>query len=106
PEQYSYRYLGQVFVKGKKTPVAVFEVYEGESELLKALKTQTRGEFERGVELYELEKFEQAQAVFESILEKNEQDKPARLYVERSQNAQNSRKDGSWEEAETHQENR
>lgn len=106
PEQYSHRYLGQVLVKGKKAPVAVFEVYEGESDAVKTLKTQTRSEFERGVELYELEKFEQAQAVFESILEKNEQDKPARLYVERSQNAQISRKDGSWDEAETHQENR
>jgi len=106
PEQYSHRYLGQVLVKGKKAPVAVFEVYEGESDALKTLKTQTRREFERGVELYELEKFEQAQAVFESILEKNEQDKPARLYVERSQNAQSTRKDGSWEQAETHQENR
>jgi len=106
PEQYSHRYLGQVLVKGKKAPVAVFEVYEGESDALKTLKTQTRREFERGVELYELEKFEQAQAVFESILEKNEQDKPARLYVERSQNAQSARKDDSWEEAETHQENR
>ncbi|MBW4548930.1 MAG: response regulator [Symplocastrum torsivum CPER-KK1] len=106
PEQYSHRYLGQVLVKGKKAPVAVFEVYEGESDTVKTLKTQTRREFERGVELYELEKFEQAQAVFESILEQNEQDKPARLYVERSQNAQSARKDGSWEEAETHQENR
>jgi two-component system sensor histidine kinase ChiS len=106
PEQYSHRYLGQVLVKGKKAPVAVFEVYEGESDTLKTHKTQTRSEFERGVELYELEKFEQAQAVFESILEQNEQDKPARLYVERSQNAQSARKDGSWEEAETHQENR
>jgi two-component system sensor histidine kinase ChiS len=106
PEQYSHRYLGQVLVKGKKAPVAVFEVYEGESDTLKTHKTQTRSEFERGVELYELEKFEQAQAVFESILEQNEQDKPARLYVERSQNDQSARKDGSWEEVETHQENR
>lgn len=106
PEKYSHRFLGRVTVKGKKIAVAVFEVYEGDADSLKALKTQTRAEFERGVELFEQQKFSQALLVFESVLEKNEQDKPARLYVERCQTAQMDRKDGLWEAVETVQERR
>jgi two-component system sensor histidine kinase ChiS len=41
PENYSHRFLGRVTVKGKKVAVAVFEVYEGDSDSVKRLKTQT-----------------------------------------------------------------
>ncbi len=106
PEKYSYRFLGRIAVKGKKVPVGVFEVYEGESDPLKALKTQTRAEFERAVALFDREKFAQAQLAFESLLQKNEWDKPARLYAERCQKAQMDGKQGNWQEVEALQEKR
>ncbi len=84
PSAISHRFLGRVKVKGKTLPVGVFEVYEADTEALKAFKRRTRAEFERGVELFELGKFASAQRLFESLLQQNEQDKAVRLYVERS----------------------
>jgi two-component system sensor histidine kinase ChiS len=97
PEKYSHRFLGRVTVKGKKAPVAVFEVYETDSDSIKALKTQTRAEFERAVELFELQKFAEAQRLFESLLQINEGDKAARLYAERSQKAQTDAQKSIWD---------
>jgi two-component system sensor histidine kinase ChiS len=106
PENYSHRFLGRVTVKGKKVAVAVFEVYEGDSDSVKRLKTQTLIEFERGVELYEQKQFAQAQLLFESLLKKNEQDKPARLYAERCKQAERSHRDGSGDAIEAVEERR
>jgi two-component system sensor histidine kinase ChiS len=106
PENYSHRFLGRVTVKGKKVAVAVFEVYEGDSDSVKKLKTQTLTEFERGVELYEQKQFAQAQLLFESLLKKNEQDKPARLYAERCKQAERSHRDGSGDAIEAVEERR
>jgi cytochrome c-type biogenesis protein CcmH/NrfG len=75
----------------------VFEVYETDSDSIKALKTQTRAEFERAVELFELQKFAEAQRLFESLLQINEGDKAARLYAERSQKAQTDAQKSIWD---------
>jgi len=85
PEKYSHRFLGRVKVKGKTVAVAVFEIYEGDDDELKEFKRQTRKEFERGVELFEQEEFAEAQLLFEALWQQNEQDQPAKLYIERSQ---------------------
>jgi two-component system sensor histidine kinase ChiS len=83
PQKYNYRFLDRVKVKGKSQPVDVFEVYDGEPEHLINLKRQTRSEFERGVALYVEKNFAQAQEFFQGILQRNEQDKVTRLYIER-----------------------
>lgn len=82
-QKYHYRFLGRVRVKGKSQPVDVFEVYEANPEPVIHLKRQTRTEFERGVALYVEKNFVEAQDVFQDILQRNEQDKAARLYIER-----------------------
>ncbi|NEQ70333.1 MAG: hypothetical protein F6K21_33545, partial [Symploca sp. SIO2D2] len=51
-------------------------------------------EFERGVELFEQEEFAEAQSVFEVLWQQNEQDQPAKLYIERSQQYSISNKSG------------
>ena len=81
--KYHYRFLGRVKVKGKSQPVDVFEVYEANPEPIIHLKRQTRTEFERGVALYVEKNFADAQDVFQDVLQRNEQDKVARLYIER-----------------------
>ncbi|HEY9670696.1 MAG TPA: ATP-binding protein [Waterburya sp.] len=87
-EQYNYRFLDRVKVKGKSQPVGVFEVYDGNLEPLIELKRQTRAEFEQGVLFYIQENFAQAQQVFQQVLHKNEQDQVTRLYIERCKKAQ------------------
>jgi two-component system sensor histidine kinase ChiS len=87
-QAFSCRFLGRVRVKGKKAPVAVFEVYDGDPQPLIDLKMQTRADFEQGVYLYHQEQFAQAQAIFQQVLQTNEQDKAAKLYVKRCEQLQ------------------
>ncbi len=101
PQNYNYRFLGRVRVKGKKTPVAVFEVYDGDPQPLIELKTQTRTDFEEGVELYHQEKFAQAQEIFLSLVQRNDQDKAARLYLKRCEQLQTYGISEGWDGVET-----
>ncbi|MEQ9671129.1 ATP-binding protein [Coleofasciculus sp. G2-EDA-02] len=101
PGEFSYRFLGQVRVKGKKTAVGVYEVYDGEPPSLITLKTQTRGEFERGVCLYHQEQFAEALAIFQSIVQVNSGDHAAKFYVKRCQQMQIYGMSQDWQEMET-----
>ncbi|HBE19047.1 MAG TPA: histidine kinase [Cyanobacteria bacterium UBA11149] len=89
PENYNYRYLDRVTVKGKSQPVAIFEVYDSNPTHLIALKQQTHTEFERGVALYVAKKFEDALSFFEHVWQINPQDRVAELYLKRCQEAGN-----------------
>jgi two-component system sensor histidine kinase ChiS len=101
PQAFSCRFLGRVRVKGKKAPVAVFEVYDGDPQPLIDLKTQTRADFEQGVYLYHQEQFSQAQAIFQQVLQTNEQDKAARLYIKRCEQLQTYGSSNEWDGVET-----
>jgi two-component system sensor histidine kinase ChiS len=83
PEDYHYRYLDRVTVKGKSQAVAIFEVYDSNPPDLIALKQQTRADFERGVALYVAKKFEEARQLFERVGRINREDKVVQLYIER-----------------------
>ena len=96
-QQYSYRFVDRVRVKGKQEPVAVFEVYDGDSEQLRQLKTQTKGDFERAVFLYSQQNFAQAQQIFEEILQINPEDKAVMLYVKRCEKYQKYGVPEEWE---------
>jgi len=87
-QNYKYRFLGRVKVKGKSQAVGVFEVYDANPQDVIELKMQTRAEFEEAVELYVEEKFAQAQQVFQQVLQRNEQDRVTQLYIERCKKAQ------------------
>ncbi len=101
PQNYNCRFLGRVRVKGKKAPVAVFEVYDGDPLPLIELKRQTLAEFEEGVALYHQEKLAQAQEIFLSVLQINDQDKAARFYVERCEQLETYGISQRWEAIET-----
>ena len=83
PQKYACRFLDRVKVKGKQAPVAVFEVYQGERELLKELKNQTKPDFEQGVWLYFQGKYGAAAQRFERVLQANQRDLAAHLYLGR-----------------------
>ncbi|MFB8791881.1 MAG: adenylate/guanylate cyclase domain-containing protein [Potamolinea sp.] len=86
--QYNYRFVDRVKVKGKHTPVAVFEVYDGDEQVLKQLKTETKTDFEEAVYLYFQQKFAQAQEIFEDIYQINPQDQGTALYLKRCEKYQ------------------
>jgi two-component system sensor histidine kinase ChiS len=100
PQKYTCRFLDRVQVRGKQAPVAVFEMYDGDPQPLKELKTQTKTDFEQGVWLYYQEDFTAARQYFEQILLVNDQDLAARLYLERCDLSQQTGLALKWEEVE------
>ena len=83
PQNYKCRFLDRVEVKGKQTPVAVFEIYDGDSDMMIELKAQTQTDFEQGIFFHYQQQFAQAKQMFLRVLQVNKQDKAAIFYVER-----------------------
>jgi adenylate cyclase len=83
PSQYEIRFLDRATVKGRSEPIFIYEVMDGESEEVKALKFQTRADFEAGLEHYYSQNFVDAKRYFEQVLAVNLADKTAKLYLER-----------------------
>ena len=79
--QYQYRFLGQIPVKGKRELVPVFDVFDADSPAIVALKSQTKTNFEEGILLYHAKKYAEAYRIFQEIIQINNYDKAAKLYV-------------------------
>jgi two-component system sensor histidine kinase ChiS len=101
PDIYSHRFLGKVQVKGKKVAVGVFEIYAAEEPVAIALKTQTRPNFEKAIELYQEREIEQSCELFGEILEANPEDKATGVYVRRCERLQKYGTPEGWEPIET-----
>ena len=83
PQKYKCRFLDRVQVKGKQAPVAVFEIYDGDSEMTIELKAQTQTYFEQGIFFHYRQQFAQARQMFLRVLQVNKQDQAASFYAER-----------------------
>ncbi|WP_373537344.1 response regulator [Microcoleus sp.] len=83
PEQYQIRFLDRVIVKGKKEAISIYEVLDGETELVREIKLQTQADFEQGLEHYRRHEFKAGQICFDRVLAVNSEDKTAILYLER-----------------------
>jgi len=83
PSQYEIRFIDRVIVKGKTEAISIYEVIDGESEEIKALKWQTRSDFAQGLSHYSRQEFAAAKRYFEQVLAVNLSDKTAKLYLER-----------------------
>ncbi|MEW5869002.1 MAG: adenylate/guanylate cyclase domain-containing protein [Chloroflexota bacterium] len=82
-DAYKMRYLGQARVKGRQSPLVLYEVYQGLPEGIVALRDASRADFERGIALYTHGHFSGAQRAFDAVLDIDPQDKTARYYLER-----------------------
>ena len=85
PEQFSIRIIDRVKAKGKREPVTVFEVYDGDPPTLHQLKKMTRSLFEQGITEYQNQNFLKAQQCFETCMVQNSLDIATQLYVKRCQ---------------------
>ena len=86
PDKYKHRFVDKVQVKGKKDPVSVHEVFDGDPPAVIELKEQTKDDFEQGLCLYYDRKFSEASVKFNQVLEKHAEDRAARIYLKRSAN--------------------
>lgn len=82
PVTLKMRSLGKAVVKGRATPLGMYEVYAGLPASQATLRDVTRDDFERGVTLYINGKFGEAGKAFNRVLERDPEDKTARLYLE------------------------
>jgi two-component system sensor histidine kinase ChiS len=83
-EKYMCRFVDRVTVKGKKSALSVFEIYDADTEQSIELKQETATEYQRGLELYFEQNFAKAQRIFNKICERNPQDKLAEIYCKRA----------------------
>ncbi len=83
PEHYMLRLVDRVKVKGKSEPITVYEVFDGDPVQLGARKMSKKREFEDGINLFQLRKFNSARKLFAECLRFNPEDKAAAMYIER-----------------------
>lgn len=82
-DNYNYRFLDLVQVKGKQQPVSVFELFDGDPPAMANLKLKTKTLFEEGLLIYHDQDFQAAKAKFTQVLAINPADKAAQIYLER-----------------------
>jgi adenylate cyclase len=82
--QYRFRFLDKVKVKGKREPVSVFEILDGNPEEEIALKLKTQTFFEKGLLHYHSQEFEESVSHFSRVIEVDPDDRAAQLYLKRA----------------------
>lgn len=84
PELYQLRFLDRAIVKGRKEPLAVYEVLDAEVEEVKDLKLKTQTDFAKGLEFFtQKDGLTKAKLCFQKVLSINPADKTALLYLQR-----------------------
>ena len=83
PDKYKHRFVDKVRVKGKKEPVTVYEVFDGDPQPVVELKDQTKTSFEEGLRLFYERKFSESSVQFNQVLQRNSEDMAARIYLKR-----------------------
>jgi len=101
PENYHYRFLDEVKVKGKKNSVNIFEILDGETPKIREIKLASREDFRKGVQLYRNAKFAEALDVFKTIQNNSPNDKAITLYIDRCQNMISNGIPDQWDGAES-----
>lgn len=76
----AHRYVGQVIVKGRRQPLAIYDFFEADPAEICALKQATLPDFKAGLEAYLDRDFEAAVAAFQRVLDHHPQDLAAQRY--------------------------
>lgn len=84
PSRYNTRFLDLVQVKGKRRPVLIYEMFDGDEQSQFAMKCKTREDFERGLAHYHREEFGDACHFFKQVTTVNVQDHAAWLFLNKA----------------------
>jgi len=84
PEEFDFRYLGPVKVKGKQKPIAIYECINGDNSNLLKHKLDTLNTFDKGMELYFKKEFAMAAVTFQKIVKLNRNDHTSKLLLNRA----------------------
>ncbi|MGC1394487.1 MAG: AAA family ATPase [Coleofasciculaceae cyanobacterium] len=83
--QYAFRIIDRVHVKGKSTEVSVYEVFDADPPNVREAKLSTKTAFEQALLLYNLHLFQEAAIRFAEVLSLNSEDRAAQIYLDRCQ---------------------
>jgi hypothetical protein len=83
-DDYHFRYLGKIQVKGKDNITGIYECFDGDAPKVAELKTKTLKDFEKGLKYFFSNQFPKASAAFDKVLTKNPDDKVAKYFVTKS----------------------
>lgn len=78
---YRIRSLGKIGVKGKREPMAVFEIYDGDSDDLVLRKDAIRDSFEEAIRAFYGQDYAKAMRGFRDTLEILPRDEPSHHYI-------------------------
>lgn len=81
---FNYRFIDRVRVKGKTQTIAVYELFDGEPDILCTLKQRTRFDFETAINLYHSGEFRELMELFQNVIGENPNDAAAKFYFERA----------------------
>jgi len=83
-DDYHFRYLGKVQVKGKDNITRIYECFDGDEDEVVALKIKSIKDFEKGLEHFFNNEFPKASGAFDKVLTANPKDKVAKYFVTKS----------------------
>ncbi len=84
PQDFHFRFLGMVRVKGKNEKVDIYECFDGDNTENAALKAETSEVFNKGMESYIEKEFAMAAVSFQQVVKSNPDDPVARLFLQNS----------------------
>lgn len=83
-DDFNFRYLGRVRVKGKDNVIGIYECFDGDHENNIILKAKTLRSFEKGLKYFYAKEFPKASAAFDAVLTKNPEDRVAKYFITKS----------------------
>ncbi len=82
-QDYHYRRIDKVRVKGKEQFITVVEIFDGDVSAVFDLKKEMNPVFENALQKYEEKNFQEARKLFQDVLNRFPDDTPSKMYHER-----------------------
>jgi len=83
PMNYNFRFLGRVKVKGKDKAVALFEIFDSDTEEKLENKNRTKADFEEAIMKFSRREFEEAGDLLDKVVVADPEDRTAEVFIER-----------------------
>ncbi len=96
-DRYPVRLIDRAIVKGRHTPITVYEVLDAEEDTLRANKLKTLPQYLEALDFYQQGQLAKAQTCFEYVCQANPTDKTVQLYLERLQLLQHQGLPDNWQ---------
>lgn len=93
---YQVRRIDRVMVLGKSDPVTVYEVLDGDPQIIRDKKMQSKRQFEEALALYETSMFLEALAILKIIFKRFPEDQAVRTYINRCETCINGGVEANW----------